>query len=70
MKKEGRQEGTGAMFPANSFMPPYEVQTGQRYCVLASTVPGKILAIDTAKTSLIAVKGAFCAHRQRSKSPY
>ena len=57
-------EGTGKdvfrRIPVHGYL--YDVSDRDSVIAFASTVPGKILAIDTAKTSLICQKGAFlCA---------
>ena len=56
-------KGLGRMFSGESlFMATYTASRPDSVIAFASTVPGKILAIDTAKTSLICQKGAFlCA---------
>lgn len=61
--KGGLMKGLGRMFSGESlFMATYTAPRPDSVIAFASTVPGKILAIDTAKTSLICQKGAFlCA---------
>lgn len=61
--KGGLMKGLGRMFSGESlFMATYTASRPDSTIAFASTVPGKILAIDTAKTSLICQKGAFlCA---------
>ena len=61
--KGGLMKGLGRMFSGESlFMATYTASRPDSVIAFASTVPGKILAIDTAKTSLICQKGAFlCA---------
>lgn len=52
--KGGLMKGLGRMFSGESlFMATYTASRPDSTIAFASTVPGKILAIDTAKTSLI-----------------
>lgn len=61
--KGGLMKGLGRMFSGESlFLATYTANRPDSIIAFASTVPGKILAVDMAATSLICQKGAFlCA---------
>lgn len=61
--KGGLMKGLGRMFSGESlFLATYTAGRPDSIIAFASTVPGKILAVDIADTSLICQKGAFlCA---------